>query len=474
MKNAFAIFLIALVWHLLTWKADLGLNLLLFTGLITAAARWLKPAVFARAEVRWLLGTWCLTAALVVLHHSDLSIAVFWLVGFVTIGYLQSEQVRFWVFGLVESVIGLFAGWLTGLMHLTAQQAGLSALRPALKRMGLWVIPVLVVFVFYNLYSGANAALSRFNDWFGEQWQAFFTWEIDAARAWVFLLGWVGVLALLSTRKGVTAMHRVAAQWAFPLLRRRRRSLLSSNMLGLKREHQTALFTLLSLNALLLVINALDVVFVWFDNQPKTAAELSQYVHEGTWLLILSIVLAMGVVLFFFRDKLNFFPQVQPLRRWAYIWLAQNTFLALSVGVRNGRYIQDYGLAHGRVVVLIFLLLVAYGLYTMYVKVSRPNTVFYLLQANARAMLVILVLAAAVNWDALITHYNLRRPNPDTYYLTSELTNNLVPLAQYKATGQIPKDLATEIQMQIDWHRDHWQTLDWRSWTWSGYRQAQL
>lgn len=474
MKKALIIFMVALVWHLLTWDADMGLNLLLFTVVTASVVRWLKPTVFERPEVRWLLGTWCLTAVFVVLHHSDLSVVVFWLVGFVNIGYLQSERVRFWVFGLVESVIGLLGGWLTGLLHLTTQRAGLSALRPALKQMGLWVIPVLVVFVFYGLYSGANAALGRFNAWFGEQWEALFTWELDATRVGVFLLGWLGALALLSTRTGVTVMHRLAAQWAYPLVRRRRRSLLPSNMLGLKREHQTALFTLLSLNALLLVINVLDVVFVWFDTQPKTAAELSQYVHEGTWLLILSIVLAMGVVLFFFRDKLNFFPQVEPLRRWAYIWLGQNAFLVLSVGVRNGRYIQDYGLAHGRIVVLFFLLLVGYGLYTMYVKVSRPHTIFYLLQTNARAMLVILVLAAAVNWDSLITRYNLRQPNPDMYYLTSMLDNNLVPLIAYLKTNQLSEDTAAEVQARLDRHRAHWQTLNWRSWNWSGYRQSKL
>jgi hypothetical protein len=56
-------------------------------------------------------------------------------------------------------------------------------------------------------------------------------------------------------------------------------------------------------------------------------------VHEGTYLLILCILMAMGVLLWFFRGNLNFLPDNERLRWLAHLWLAQNAMLALSVGV---------------------------------------------------------------------------------------------------------------------------------------------
>ena len=472
MKKSLLILLLAIWWHLLIWEAGLGLNVLLFSVSITAAVAWMKPKTFARSEVKYLLAAWCLAAFWVFWHNSLLSMVVYWLFGFITLGYLQEIRVRFWVFGIVESIRALFGGWWISIRHLGEQLGNKHAFLPSWRKVRLLLLPALIVFPFYLIYSQANTALAAFNDAVINWADALFKleFEFDWSRFFIFLLGWALVAAFLGYRNGIEPLHDWVAKWSYPLHRYRQR-LWPAKTMALKQEYQSALLTFTALNVLIGIINLLDIVFVWFSRQERTASELSAYVHEGTWLLIFSIVLAMLVVLGFFRANLNFITNNQRLRQLAYVWLGQNAFLALSVGVRNGYYIHHYALAHGRIVVVFFLALVLFGLFTMYLKVKGPKTIYFLLQTNATAVMVALLLAASVNWDQLITRYNLRREDPDLYHLVEVLDNNLIPLL-HAAQGNTM--LADKLRTYTLHSRaEKWQNSDWRSWNWSEYRQYQ-
>ena len=181
----------------------------------------------------------------------------------------------------------------------------------------------------------------------------------------------------------------------------------------------------------------------------------------------------MLVVMLFLRGNLNFLPGNQRLKQLANIWLAQNAFLALSVGVRNAHYIQHYGLAHGRIQVVFFLLVVLFGLYTMYRKIEGPKSIFYLFEVNGRALLLALLVAAAFNWDSIITSYNFRQENPDTYYVQFLLTNNMVPLLEAAHSSTMLADRLNEekLRSRANRLRKTTEKRDWRSWNWSTYRQ---
>lgn len=474
MKKTLLILFLSIWWHLLTWEAQLGLNTLLFSISITAAIAWLKPVAFARTEVRYLLTAWCLAAFWVFWHNSLLSMVVYWLFGFIALGYLQEIRVRFWIFGIIESVRALFGGWWISIRHRGEEMVDTYAFLPSWRKVRLLLLPALIVLPFYLIYSEANAALGAFNDTVIRWADRLLELELDWPRVVIFLLGWVLVAAFLGQRHGLAPLHQWAAHWRYPLYRKRQKSWPAKTM-SLKQEYQSALLTFVALNVLLVLINLLDIVFVWFSRQERTASELSSYVHEGTWLLIFSILLAMLVVLGFFRANLNFFANNQRLRQLAYLWLGQNAFLALSVGVRNGHYIHHYALAHGRIVVVFFLALVLFGLYTMYLKVKGPKTIYFLLQTNATAVMVALLLAASVNWDRLITRYNLRQEDPDLYHLVERLDNNLTPLLQAAEGNTMLADQLRGYDLSRRGTRlaRKWEKTDWRSWNWSQYRQYQ-
>ena len=115
-----------------------------------------------------------------------------------------------------------------------------------------------------------------------------------------------------------------------------------------------ALIVFTLLNLLLLVVNVLDINWIWFDFEVPLEFSLKQFVHEGTYLLIFSILLSMMLVLYFFRSSLNFYPKKKALVVLGKIWIIQNMVLAFSVFIRNYHYIDYHGLAGKRIGVIAF------------------------------------------------------------------------------------------------------------------------
>ena len=70
------------------------------------------------------------------------------------------------------------------------------------------------------------------------------------------------------------------------------------------------------------------------------------------------------------------------------------------------------------------LLLLLFGLLTLFRKVRDKLSLTYLLQSNGQAVWLALLLFGAVNWPGVITRYNLSantRSEVDLYYLTNDV-----------------------------------------------------
>ncbi len=64
--------------------------------------------------------------------------------------------------------------------------------------------------------------------------------------------------------------------------------------LDLRKEYYVALAVFGLLNTLLAVVNVIDINLLWFGFVPAAGFDLTQFVHEGTYVLIVSILLAAG------------------------------------------------------------------------------------------------------------------------------------------------------------------------------------
>ncbi|MEO5888693.1 MAG: DUF4173 domain-containing protein, partial [Ferruginibacter sp.] len=319
------------------------------------------------------------------------------------------------------------------------------------KAIRFLVIPLLLVFVFFMLYNFANTIFKNLvNDVglaltnFFDRFFTWFSWEHLA-----FLLLGLFVTGGLLLKSSVTYFSEADAKKGNDLWRKKNDlvkwketswfQLLSLVMgrfangaMALRNENKTAIISLALLNALLLCINCVDITYVWFGFKYNNDINLSEYVHEGTGLLIFSILLAMVLLLFFFRGNLNFYKKNKWLRFGAYAWLVQNGILVVSVLFRDYYYIDNYGLAYKRIGVLVFLLLVLAGLITVFIKIHQRKTAYYLLRVNAWFAIIILVVSSCIHWDETIARYNLARKDTitlDVYFLLS-LSDKVLPVLE--------------------------------------------
>jgi Leucine-rich repeat (LRR) protein len=213
-------------------------------------------------------------------------------------------------------------------------------------------------------------------------------------------------------------------------------------------EISSGLILLVLLNLLLMVVNTLDIYYLWINpTELPTGMTYSDYVHQGTTNMIISIAIAILIILFFFRGHLNFAKGNKPIMAMAVIWIVQNMVVLISTGYRNYLYVAEYSLTYRRVGVYIWLTLTLIGLVTTFVKIFTKKSNWYLFRANGWAFYLVLVLFACQNWDLVITKFNIQKSkNLDKYYLLSMGSSAVLPeLMKLPAESRdIPQDIPTD------------------------------
>lgn len=456
----------------------MGLNTLFFAGFYVAVLWYLYP------ESRQTRGFWftaggnILTAAMVVWHNSDAAKFAFWISAMCAAGFAQEPAMRQILRACLHYLAGL---WQTPRHFLEALNTGADPNAPKKrnigKAIGMTVVPLLVVSVFYFLYYAANDKFAALADHFWEQVGRVFTLDISIPHLLFVLFGFFLVGAAFWRNQTSLAADDLSAPDVLLHQRPpRKRYIESVRMFGLKREYQQSVLLLWMLNVLLLIVNTTDVWYVWFGFDEDALQDLKSYVHEGTYFLIASILLAMGVLFYVFRKNLNFIPNNQSLRLAAAIWLAQNALLAISVGVRNSRYIDYHGLAYKRIGVILFLILVFIGLFTLFLKIRDRKTKAWLWRQNSWAFYALLLLNACIAWDPFITRYNLSgapKGAVDVHFMIYGMSDKNIFLLEQNIEklpqlNMYPKMEASEIRTGIEYKRQYFektmQQYTWKSW----------
>ncbi len=82
--------------------------------------------------------------------------------------------------------------------------------------------------------------------------------------------------------------------------------------------------------------------------------------------------------------------------------------------------------------VLVFLILVLFGLITVFIKIQQLKTTYFLIRVNGWFAIIILVAASSIHWDEQIATYNLARKNTiplDIKFLLS-LSDKTLPIVE--------------------------------------------
>jgi hypothetical protein len=214
-------------------------------------------------------------------------------------------------------------------------------------------------------------------------------------------------------------------------------------------EQFAGILLLSSLNVLLLIVNILDLGYL-INRQLPQGVSYSDFIHQGVGMLILSIILAISIILYFFRKELNFCNN-KWLKIFAYAWITQNLFMVLSNVSRNSMYIEAYGLTEKRIGVYFYLLLAAIGLVTTLIKINKKESNAYLIRSTSTVFFIILLVSCAINWDNIITRHDLARYDANTNfnYLNDLSYTNIPQMLNYVEKYKSTKDIvANKTQLE--------------------------
>lgn len=306
--------------------------------------------------------------------------------------------------------------------YLQRKKKKLETAHPVSVKLLLFLIPFIVVLVFFFLYKSSNPLFNNFTKNINLD---FISWS------WIrfTLLGFILLYGFFYHR--VIDVFKNADELASNNLSKEKSEYKSWLGSSFTQHHEVLsgviLFSLL--NALLLTVNVLDVVYMWMDGGLPNGMNYTDFVHNGTEALITSIIFAILIILFYFRGWLNYFENNKAIKLLAYLWIAQNIFMVVSTAYRNNLYIEDYFLTYKRIGVYVYLLLCVIGLITTFIKIKNIKSNWFLFRINSWLFYAVLVLSTIFRWDSIITKYNIksaeekRRPIDKNYLVDLSYIN---------------------------------------------------
>jgi hypothetical protein len=330
-----------------------------------------------------------------------------------------------------------------------------------------WVfaLPAALVLVFAALIVPANRVLAR---WTVEMfdWVWAFVSGLSLSRALFWTVTGLGVYGLFRFRLGRRRTWPAGSPRARgPRDEQARRNALTACLLSFA-----------GLNALYLVANVVDVVYLWFSFELPAGMTLSQFAHQGAYRLIVAVVLAAATVTVFLPTGSSQLSHSKA-RALAYAFVVQNLVVLAGAARRLQFYVVDYGLTRFRVGVVLWLVLVAAGFVLIAIRIRGKRPVLFLFRTNAVTTVVLLATVALLNVDGLIAEWNVRR-----YEVTPARagTGALPALARLVASaagkGEPQTSLDARAVLEGRLAEEKARLGSWQSWTWrrrSAVREAE-
>lgn len=487
-KNGFlSVFTFTSLITILFYKQFFGLNLFLLEISLILFYLLSGKIDFSNKNHRWLVLGFFISGVSTVLTFSAFSIIINFLLLMVFVGTIMYPNARSLLSAWFLSIFSLFLSQEAFFDNLVKSKLKRSRVLRYIWGVRIFVLPLFVILVFIGIYSSSNPI---FDDVVNHVSLAFVDvldlMVFDIEIALVLTVFFAFLLANYFVWQKANPKIITNDQAALDDLERAEPKSLDDSIItfmSLVNELKAGVFLLLVLNALLFLLNVLDIYWVWFNFEWE-GQYLKSFVHEGTYLLIVSILISIVLVLYFFRDEMNFYRKNKWLKYLSYFWIAQNVLLAISVAVRNSWYINYFALAYKRIGVFIFLALTLYGLYTVWLKVRDKKSNFFLLRKNFQAFLILLCLSSIVNWDNIIARYNFSQANDSFLHLDFLATLPYKtlpyldkPLSELKAIEEIQADkfpfdykymTAEEyyeaIQLRKEKFKKKWEAKSWQSW----------
>ena len=268
----------------------------------------------------------------------------------------------------------------------------------AKKVIAYFVIPVVFLGLFLIVYSfGSDHFSSLFTGYYLDidAWQAFVLTALGFFISFTFWNYWIPEVCYEKNNLLDNDFKEEA----------KTQNQNSFSFLDIDFERRSGEITLFLLNVLLLVFIVTYNYEQFFEVVKKS--NLSSDTHERVTAVIFSIIMAVGVILFYFKGGFNFDEKAKNLKKSAKIWILLNGVLILSTIIKNSEYVSFFGLTYKRLGVYAFLILSIVGLVISFIKITKQKTNAFLFNQMIWYFYGTILLCSFVNWGNLITNYNI-------------------------------------------------------------------
>jgi hypothetical protein len=464
MKNPknLSFFFCLTVYYFIFWQENIALNHFIFDILLLGFSYQQMPK---NLKTNILLTIAFLSSASVPLINTDASILINVLIMGVVLGYSLLPEIN----SAVSAGLVFFINITLNIRHLAAPITNLfegmasksTLFDQVLKIIKIGVLPVVLFVVFLVLFQNANPIFLEKTLFLKNALETFFTNfpTFSVPRTVFTIFGYIFLAGVFFNRN---------FQFGHNYFTNKNTSIEPPTESIKNDMFQTATISLFTLNALLLSVNFIDIQYLWFNFSVTSAPEISKLVHSGTYLLIVSIIISIIVLLFFFKGDLNFHKKSKILVVLAITWIAQNAILVGSVFIRNFKYVEMYGLTHKRIGVCIFLTLTLIGLFTITWKIIKKQNFNFIFIYNSWAFMVVFLIVSFVDFDKIIAENNLKRPNCDMEYVKSLSIHAIPSILKYHP------ELKKEDLKTYKRYKQESENFTWLSWTLIDYRLQNL
>lgn len=220
------------------------------------------------------------------------------------------------------------------------------------------------------------------------------------------------------------------------------------SFLDIDSERTSGLISLVALNILLLIFIT-TYNYEQFFEIIKSVDSLSAETHDRVNAVIMSIMMAILVILFYFKNGFNFDDKAKALKISAKIWIILNGILVLSAIIKNAEYITGYGLTYKRLGVYAFLTMALVGLIFTFIKIQKKKTNAFLFNKMFWVSYGLILVCSYVNWGGIITLNNIQRKDfADNFHLVSINYNEKILLDYAEKTGNL--EMENQIKERIE------------------------
>lgn len=235
---------------------------------------------------------------------------------------------------------------------------------------------------------------------------------------------------------------------------------------------------LVVLNLLFFLANIADALFLWSGAALPAGVTYKSYVHQGVDALIVTVILTAIVLTAIFQQALSV-ARRRELKVLAFLWIAQNLFLLMSVTLRLKYYIEAYEMTVARLSVIIFLMLVAVGFVLLTIKIVRDRSLSWLVGGCLIAVFVTFYITQFLDLAGWSANYNVSHwqkgqiRNLDFFHLyeagpdawpalrrAHESDPSIAILNRDSAKGALTESTVSRVQFDSQ----HWREFSLRAW----------